>query len=170
MNKQTDLTSELCELNYEKNKQLLEDLLLTTIWGMFIIFLLIKLLFNCNIIECIKYTFMLIGAPYSIRYFLGEFEISFSIFGILIFIIEAVIFLFVGSILTLFLFVHYACQAEYYYRKLKKISNETESLPNQTTNYIDAIRKLHTNGFTIEQISTELGIDVLLIVDALTKD
>lgn len=168
MNK-NNITPELCKLNYETNKQLLEDLLLTTLWGMFIIFLLIRLGFNCNMVKCIKYTLMLIGVPYSVRYFLGGFEISFSIFGILLFIIGAVIFIFVGSILTLFMFVHYACQTEYYYRQLKKLTNKTECL-NQPITYEDAIHKLRNNGFTIEQISDELGIDISLIIDILTKD
>lgn len=61
---------EIYAIKYFENKDNLEDLLMTTFIGMFMIGRLIKLGWNyLSITRCLKYTCYLAGVPYTLRRF-----------------------------------------------------------------------------------------------------
>lgn len=70
------LSEEICEVKYFENKDKLEDLLITTFVGMFIICLFIKLGWEyLPVTTCLKYTCYLAGVPYTLRRFTGEINV-----------------------------------------------------------------------------------------------
>ncbi len=113
------LSKEWCEAKYYYYHDKLEDLLTITFIGMFIIFFFIIIL-GGSIKEALIYTGIAYGFPFAIVRVIGiTLRYSLSIFDWIFRILTIIFTVALGDIITLFAFIHYACQTFYYYRNLK---------------------------------------------------
>ena len=114
------IPKDICEAEYYDNKKKLEDLLIITFISTFSVFFILMVL-DIGIKNCLIGAAIFSGVPFSIKRMTGlSLTYSFSIFGIVWLLMRLVVIIIASDIITLFCFVHYACQTSYYKKHLKE--------------------------------------------------